>query len=319
MKIIITFCVCLIFAACTQTDKEVNPVASPAVPDVSWTSTGLDSSEIFSMVFLKDNSGLAGTNYGLYKSSDNGQSWNYINQDISENIVTCFCIRPDGYVLAGTSLKGIFISEDNGDTWNYIGLQGISVTSLAVNSKNIIFAGTVADGIYISDSSYEEWTKVFPGAEYNRYSSLLINTKDIVFAGGTGVYRSDDNGKTWNLKNNGMGNWPVYSLIYDKNGNLDAGTDLGGFFRSEDNGETWISFNAGLTNTEITTLTINNSGHIFAGTWKGGVYRSIDNGENWAAIDSGLTNKHIFTLAVSPDNYLFAGTLRGIFRVKSKL
>ncbi|MFZ0455925.1 MAG: hypothetical protein WAM24_19410 [Ignavibacteriaceae bacterium] len=307
------------FASCTQTEKSENPAADSAVPDISWTSSGLDSCQVLSLVFLSDNSLFAGTNYGLYKSADNGQSWNFVNQDVSENSVTCFCIRPDGYVLAGTSSKGIFISGDYGENWTCIGLLGIAVSSIAVNSKNIIFAGTVGDGIYVSDALYEEWTKVSPGAEYLRYSSLLINTTDVVFAGATGVYRSNDNGKTWSLKNKGMGNWPVYSLIYDRNGNLAAGTDLGGFFRSEDSGESWIRLNKGLTNTEITALAINNEGYIFTGTWRGGVYLSTDNGENWNDINSGLINMQIYTLAVSPDNYLFAGTLRGIFRTKLKL
>ena len=317
MKRIIPICLCFIFITCTGTENNLNPV-TPDVKDISWTSGGLDSSEVLSVIFLSYNYALAGTNYGLYRSSDNGRSWNYVDQDVSKGIISCFCIRSDGNVLAGTTSKGIFISEDNGETWGYIGLQGVLIASLAANSKDIIFAGTKGEGIYMSDSSYEEWTKLIPGADYNQFSSLLINADDIIFAGSSGVYRSDDNGKTWSLKNNGMGNWQVYSLIYDKNGFLDAGTDLGGFFRSEDNGETWTKLNAGLTNTEITTLAINEVGYIFAGTWRGGVYRSIDSGENWAVIDSGLTNKHVFTLAVSPDDFLFAGTPRGIYRTVSR-
>jgi hypothetical protein len=148
----------LIFAACTQTEKSGNPAAPSNIPDIRWTSAGLDSCQVLSLVVLSYSSLLAGTNYGLYKSSDNGHSWSFVNQDLSKSSITCLYSLPGGYVFAGTSSKGIFISEDNGDNWNYTGLQGVSVVSIAVNSKNTIFAGTAANGIYISDSSYEEWT-----------------------------------------------------------------------------------------------------------------------------------------------------------------
>jgi photosystem II stability/assembly factor-like uncharacterized protein len=176
------------------------------------------------------------------------------------------------------------------------------------------FCGSRNQGIFVSDTGYQEWFTVYSDKNAPVISSLLISPNDIIYAGSAGVYRSSDKGKSWNLKNNGLGNWQVYSLIFDKNGNIDAGTDLGVFFHSSDNGESWLQLNSGLDNTEITTLTINNAGNIFAGTWRGGVYRSTNNGENWTAIDSGLVNKEIYTLAVSPDNYLFAGIFRGIFQ-----
>lgn len=72
------------FATCTQTENSENPAAPSNIPDISWTSAGLDSSQVLSMVFLSDNSVLAGTNYIFFKSSDNGQNWNFVDQYVSE-------------------------------------------------------------------------------------------------------------------------------------------------------------------------------------------------------------------------------------------
>ncbi len=202
------------------------------------------------------------------------------------------------------------MSLDNGDNWQYIGLKNINITSIAVSSHGNIFAGTRGNGIFILSSLNKEWIIADPALNYQTFSSLLVKSENIVFAGGTGVFRSDDNGKYWNLKNKGLGNWPVYSLILDKRGNIDAGTDNGG---------SWINSNEGLTNTELTSLAINDIGHIFAGTWRGGIYRSINDGKNWAAVDSGLTNKEVFSLIIPSDNYLYAGTFKGLFRTSSKL
>ncbi len=274
---------------------------------------------VLSLAVSPDGSLLAGTDYGLYKSTDDGLNWIHSEQYLYNSNVTCFYVSKAGYILAGTSSKGIFISSDDGDTWLNLGLLNISIASIAVDTLDRIFAGTRGSGIYISSASHDEWGKANPDFDFHTFSSMLITSENIIFAGGTGIYRSTNDGKAWELKNNGLGNWPVYSLVLNQKGNIYAGTDLGGFFISSDKGETWNKSNEGLTNIELTSLATNSSAHIFAGTWRGGVFRSIDYGMNWAVVDSGLTNNQIYSLVVSSNNYLFAGTLRGIFRTSNKL
>jgi photosystem II stability/assembly factor-like uncharacterized protein len=170
-----------------------------------------------------------------------------------------------------------------------------------------------------SSALSESWSTVNPDFKDQTFLSLLISPQNGIFAGGTGVYSSKDNGITWELKNNGLGNWSVYSLVQDENGYIDAGTDMGGFFQSKDNGNNWLKLNNGLTNTEVLSLAISKSGLIFAGTWRGGVFMSENHGGNWTPIDSGLVNKEVSSLMVSPDNFLFAGTSKGIYRSLLKL
>jgi len=307
----------IIISACTSEDKIVNPGTTPP-PEIIWMQKGLDTCRIYSLFFLIDGKIFAGTDKGLFYSSDNGEIWIDINQDLLNTAVTCFCMQPDGSILAGTSNKGIFVSTDDGSIWQYIGMENMNITSIAIDSHEKIFTGTRGNGIFNSIPPYDEWWSSNPDFNNQTFSALLITSPNTIFAGGTGAYRSDDNGRTWNFKDNGLGNWSVYSLVSGKEGKIYAGTDVGGFFRSTDNGESWLRSNSGMSNTEITSLAINEDGHFFSGTWRGGVYRSTNDGNDWTLADSGLTNKSVYSVAVSPNGYLFAGTFRGIFRTESK-
>jgi photosystem II stability/assembly factor-like uncharacterized protein len=68
----------------------------------------------------------------------------------------------------------------------------------------------------------------------------LIQSGNYLYAGtfGGGVFRSSDNGESWQEKSIGLNNRDVYSLIQSGN-YIYAGTDGGGVYRSTDNGESW--------------------------------------------------------------------------------
>jgi photosystem II stability/assembly factor-like uncharacterized protein len=302
--------ICITIFGCSENDNSISTFSPP--PDLYWIPSGLDSNIVLSFYRTPPGDFLAGTNYGLFVSPDSGTTWN-LNHNISSAAVTSFITYKDSGILAGTSGGGVYISYDNGENWSGAGLQGIVITALAVDPGGKIFAATRGRGIYAADSIGSSWIIVDPSFNASTFSSLLITTDNIIFAGGTGVYRSGDNGLSWILKNNGLGNWSVQSLIEDKAGFIDAGTDNGGFFRTGNNGESWTKLNNGLTNTEITTLALNSSGHIFAGTWGGGIFRSIDYGLNWTEADSGLSIKMVQKIYCYED-LLYAGTFKGIFR-----
>ena len=306
-------CLVLILTGCSEPGNAVSPVIrTPA--DIYWIPLGLDSNMVVSVFETYNGNILAGTNYGLFISPDSGSTWRKVTQSISTSIVTGFASYQNNTILACTSGKGVFISSDDGNNWLNSGLQNVYISALAVNNSGKIFAATRGNGIFISDSINGSWEPANPDFSAQIFSSLLITKNNIIFAGGTGVYRSDDNGNHWSLKNNGLGYWSVQSLITDATGNICAGTDNGGYFRSADYGENWTKLNEGLTNTEITCLAKNSAGHIFAGTWRGGVFRSVNNGHNWTAVDSGLTMLEVSSLLVTKDDILFAGTFKGIFR-----
>lgn len=301
-----------IISGCSKSERIAAPVI-PAQQDVYWAPAGLDSAMVVSVYRTPGNKIFAGTNYGLFISFDSTASWQLVDQEISSSLVTCFAQYPGNIIIAGTSGSGVFISSNQGVHWTQIGLQGIYVSAIAVHSDGRIFAATRGEGIFITDSADDSWASSNSGFDFPVFSSLLITKNNKIFAGGTGAYRSDDGGLTWQLKNKGLGNWSVQSLIIDSAGYIDAGTDNGGFFKTNDYGENWTKSNNGLTNTEILSLTVNSEGHIFAGTWRGGIFRSLDNGINWTNADSGLVIKMVNTLTCYND-IIYAGTFMGLFR-----
>jgi hypothetical protein len=115
-----------------------------------------------------------------------------------------------------------------------------------------------------------------------------------LFAGteSSGVFRSTDNGSTWQAVNTGLPNIYIGSLLASGTC-LFAGTGSrwslsvgSGIFLSTDSGKSWRSLNAGLPNSSVNALTISGT-LMFAGT-QSGVFRSSDSGNSWIAADSGL-------------------------------
>ena len=60
-----------------------------------------------------------GTNIGVYRSQDSGNTWKQINQGLFDQNIRALSLHPDfpKTIYAGTAL-GIFKSEDEGETWS---------------------------------------------------------------------------------------------------------------------------------------------------------------------------------------------------------
>ncbi len=92
---------------------------------------------------------------GVFRSTNNGESWLQINTGLTEPDVFSLAINSDGDIFAGTRIGGVFRSTDNGDTWRPVntGLAATFVRTLAINSSGDIFAGTFGGGVFRSAES----------------------------------------------------------------------------------------------------------------------------------------------------------------------
>jgi uncharacterized repeat protein (TIGR02543 family) len=138
--------------------------------------------------------------------------------------------------------------------------------------------------------------------------------------GGSGVFRSTNDGTTWTAVNTGLTDPWIWSLAVNPltPTTLYAGTDGRGVFRSTNSGTTWTAVNTGLTNPHVSSLAIDplTPSTLYAGTDGRGVFRSTDSGTTWTAVNTGLTNPHVSSLAIHPltPTTLYAGTTGGVFR-----
>jgi hypothetical protein len=135
-----------------------------------------------------------------------------------------------------------------------------------------------------------------------------INSGGVIFAGANllGIYKSNDNGATWNICNNGLTTANIYKLSISPNDDIYLGTVNGGAFRSTDEGNSWMQI--GLTGYEVRCFAFAPNGAIFSGT-NDGVFKSTDNGGSWTHLSSsGLNNPYVHCLFFNYAGYLFAGT-----------
>lgn len=273
---------------------------------------------------------IAGTDSGLYSSTDDGATWTPLGSTPPGGHVYAIAVDREGGVLVGTD-SGVYRSADNGGGWIAMnrGLTNTRVRSLAIGGSGTLIAGTYGSGLYRSTDNGGHWTPAGPDGA--NIATLLATPSGTLFAGTTlasawGIFRSTDDGVTWEPAREGLKAGNVFAMEKNLEGTLFAAafhhvpTDPG-IYRSTDRGATWNGIS--LPNTWLTSLAIDSRGDLFAGTKGGGyddlptyfgVYRSRDNGETWLSENAGLTNRSVLSLAINAGDFIFAGTEHGLFR-----
>ena len=113
--------------------------------EITWEPTnGPFGGRVNALAIQSNGHILAGTaNGGLYRSTDNGDSW-ILSSFITDIYIRAITLSPNGNIFVATENNGIFRSLDNGENWTQInnGLKSLSVRALEINSKGDLFAGT---------------------------------------------------------------------------------------------------------------------------------------------------------------------------------
>jgi photosystem II stability/assembly factor-like uncharacterized protein len=158
---------------------------------------------------------------------------------------------------------------------------------------------------------------------------------DVMYAGlvggpqPTGIFRSDDNGRTWQMISSGPGVAVNALAVHPANDVIIyAGTSGGpaattySLWRSTNGGQTWHRFTLGLPTDpygmipSVTALAIdpNQPEALYVGTDGQGVYR-FDEGRNSYELVGGVSlyNANVNGLLVSPDSQIYALTGEGLF------
>jgi ligand-binding sensor domain-containing protein len=212
-------------------------------------------------------------------------------------------------IYLGT-IHGVFISTNKGADW-ITANHGLEMPISAVTrlDNNVIYAGTYG-GLYHSSNQGQEWQKF--DLPYFNASAILISRFGFIFTAGWGVFRSADNGETWDWQH--FTRTPVISFAEDDSGYIYCGTEgtdvlsfAGGVYYSPDNGETWNQ--TGLKSISSIKALVTKNNDIFAGTSNGILY-STDRGVSWS--EPLLERTYVFSLLFKGTNQLFAGIDDGI-------
>jgi photosystem II stability/assembly factor-like uncharacterized protein len=252
---------------------------------------------------------------GVFLSDDNGNSWNAINNGLTNTSVLSIAID-ESNIYAGTLEGGVFISDNSGGSWTQInnGLSesenGLTIESMAING-NSIFAGTQGLGVYLSTDNGSNWTDKNNGLTCTEIFSL-ISKENTLFAGTQyGGFISRDGGTSWERITNGL---PIDDNIADLaiiGDFVFAGTLNNGMFLSSDNGNSWNEVNNGLPEYSAIWSLAENNDTILAGT-SDGVFLSKDNGSSWTEANVGLPTESIYAIVAQNGN-IFAQTRNSVY------
>ena len=278
----------------------------------------------------------AGTDTGVYKSTDGGETWRAVNRGLElreGNWVSALSIDPTNprVVFAGAS-TGVYKSTDGGETWGRISTRRANALSIDPANPQVIVAA-VSDGVIRSADGGETWRSAdgLPAKPAKDVSSLLRAPTGVMYVSYwedcSHLYRSTDGGATWNRVDiieillaspldrcSGGAGRTLLLLAVDPTApaTLYASLSLSGLLRSSDGGVSWQP--AGLPRSVLSLALTPSS--LYAGTSRGGVYRSDDRGLTWRAASDGLTSFDVFELAVDPTTptTLYAATDNGVHK-----
>lgn len=260
---------------------------------------------------------VAGTNSGIWNTTDNGTTWTQGNTGLTTTDVRALVLS--GTTLyAGTNGGGVFRSTD-GTNWTATntGLTHPVVNALAANGTDV-YAGTNGGGVFLLSGT--TWKAVNNGiSEQAQVFSLTLSGNDLlaggqmVFNDARHVFRSSDKGTTWKATgaaNDTVNNPPFTVYSIGVNGTTLLAASSAGLYRSTDNGTTWALSNS-LPLRVLNLLYVPTVSAFYASgvTLDGALYGvsvSTDNGTTWRASSYGLAGAN--ALAFSGTNLYAANT-----------
>jgi len=283
---------------------------------LSWSikNTGLVASSVSSLE--KCNRGLlAGTNKGVFISSNGGGNWESAGHFMECNYVTE--IKKAGEnIYAGTKGGcGMMKSTDEGLTWTPInnGLSSNIINGITIYENEEIFAATNS-GIHNSNNYGSSWS-IINTLPVTDFFSVQFLDSVLYAASYNTIYKSTNLGINWISASNGI---PAASGInsFEKIGNKIFAAGNMGVFQSTNNGVSWNSANAGLGDTFINSL-ISIGDYLVLSTVFTGNYYSSNEGQSWLPLNGGLSSKTISLYSM--DSLLFAGTQgNGVYNLNFK-
>lgn len=251
---------------------------------------------------------LAATTQGLYKSTDQGNTWQIDTSGIPPQRSIRALVRKGNVILAGT-MQGVYRSVDEGQSWTITAYLDIAYGMIANDHVFLLydywgFVYSSVDGLSWSDA----------GVSGNR---LGKNGNTLYLASGIRLLRSTDNGVSWQQVYSQQGG---YNCIAGDGQVLIASSVQGGYLRSTDDGNSFTPVTSGLPPTGATGL-INTSyisfrnDTVYAGLYASPheIYWSSDRGLNWSKLNTGNQKVSATCFHITND-YILAGSILGMYK-----
>ncbi|MCK9398552.1 MAG: YCF48-related protein [Bacteroidales bacterium] len=187
------------------------------------------------------------------KTTDGGESWELISDDMGTWSFQGLCMNTEGDGLIVGSYGQIYRSEDFGSSWEAVytnACLGFSITKTFITGDSTILAniytslGVPNNHAMKSLDRGATWS-VAPEYPDGISSISFVNDSVAFYVDGTeGIYKSTDNGNSWNFYDLEVSEFQTLSIdfVNDQTG-FAAGSGEGygiTMYRTQDQGETWI-------------------------------------------------------------------------------
>jgi hypothetical protein len=141
---------------------------------LNWSSaiSGPDSHEVYAVAVSGTNLFAGAEQHGAFLSTDNGATWNAINNGLTSLDVRNFGVN--GSSILASTYGGKYLTTDTGANWSNVN-NGLSINHGQVACFNSNFL-VVGDGdIHISYDMCQSWISVNEGLESHGPSSVAID------------------------------------------------------------------------------------------------------------------------------------------------
>jgi photosystem II stability/assembly factor-like uncharacterized protein len=288
-----------------------------------WQSLGGPSGDGVTDLLRLGNTWLLGTPNGVFRSSDQGSTWQMSGNDL-RNVSIAGLARQGTSIFAFSATENkLYRSEDNGVSWLKVpanNLPGGSFHQITA-TENALYISTPE--VYRSLDGGLNWSIcAIPGPLVYYYTRMIsLNTELLVVAPFNGVYRSSDDGASWSKLTSSMPGLPIAATA--SSSRLWVAYNAGATFKvaqSADWGNTW-SIDPNTLQWNVDEMAMDNQYvYLISGL---NIYRRAQNNGNWmsvaapnAAPFTSLTNVDI-PLKVKlfyADGILFATAKSGLYR-----
>ena len=254
---------------------------------------------------------------GVYKTTDGGESWQWIARYESDN-------NDDNVGMGWITQHGLFVKtlaiDPNNSARIYFG------TSTHVFST--ANAGVSWDPVYTKKKSNDYWQGT--GLDTSVVADVTVDptNPDNIYAGywDLGFLKSTDGGVSFKRTAVGMEyKHNTFAIIVDPDNpsTLYAATgwwetNQGNVVKSTDAGETWTVIKTGLPDAQVWSIALDknspvNARILYATSYDHGIYKTTNGGESWFQINTGLGdngNLQVRKVVIDPNDSttLYAGT-----------
>lgn len=211
-----------------------------------WQQTEIQDAAVNTM---SPNILLSATPYGIFRSTNRGDSWSETSSGLSQRFVSSVRFdRTNAQIaLAGTE-SGVYISSDGGQSWRPTNLrEPVRSVRQSPDNPGVWVAGLQHKGAAVSRDFGRSWQLSAPLDGKTMYEIEFGTIDEELWAGGweVGVWYSPDLGRSWEQRSEGITYPSIHAIAVSRAhpGRVWAGSMGGGLYVSNDHGKSWQAAN----------------------------------------------------------------------------